>query len=133
MTITSATRWELKLLNKKSFNALVLWVVSTEVIPTSIGHITPAWIYLRGATSTPILSHLGQTHLKSTIMSLFGFRKWPTPVSLIAKPLWPFGIATLVTYYLVSSAQEAGVRSEEHRNNPKNPYAAQIAAAKAHH
>ncbi|KAF8678685.1 ATP synthase j chain [Rhizoctonia solani] len=125
MTITSATRWELKLLNKKSFNALVLWVVSTEVIPT-----TPVWIYLRGATSTPILSHLGQTHLKSTIMSLFGFRKWPTP---IAKPLWPFGIATLVTYYLVSSAQEAGVRSEEHRNNPKNPYAAQIAAAKAHH
>ncbi|CAE7221902.1 unnamed protein product [Rhizoctonia solani] len=70
------------------------------------------------------------THRKSSKMTLFGFRKWPTP---IARPLAPFGIATLVTYYLVSKAQDAGVNSEEHRNSPKNPYAAQIAAAKAHH
>ncbi|KAH7334799.1 ATP synthase j chain-domain-containing protein [Rhizoctonia solani] len=63
-------------------------------------------------------------------MSLFGFRKWPTPV---ARPLAPFGVAALITYYLVSKAQEAGVNSEEHRNNPKNPYAAQIAATKGHH
>ncbi|KAF8608392.1 hypothetical protein BDV93DRAFT_519437 [Ceratobasidium sp. AG-I] len=62
-------------------------------------------------------------------MSLFGFRKFPTPV---AKPMAPFFIATAVTYYLVSKAQDLGVRSEEHRNSPKNPYAAQIAAAKAH-
>ncbi|CAE6461491.1 unnamed protein product, partial [Rhizoctonia solani] len=67
---------------------------------------------------------------KSSKMSLFGFRKWPTPV---AKPLAPFGIATLITYYLVSKAQEAGINSEEHRNSPKNPYAAQLAAAKGHH
>jgi N-acetylglutamate synthase-like GNAT family acetyltransferase len=68
----------------------------------------------------------------------------------------PFFIATAVTYYLVSKAQEAGINcafslssplslrwltrfgfafvaAEEHRNSPKNPYAAQIAAAKGHH
>ncbi|KAG9089996.1 hypothetical protein FS749_000899 [Ceratobasidium sp. UAMH 11750] len=63
-------------------------------------------------------------------MTLFGFRKFPTPV---AKPLAPFFAATAVVYYLVSKAQNAGVNSEEHSNSPKNPYAAQIAAQKGHH
>ncbi|KAG8742923.1 hypothetical protein FRC10_000711 [Ceratobasidium sp. 414] len=83
-------------------------------------------------------------------MALFGFRKFPTPV---AKPMAPFFVATVITYYLVSKAQNAGVNcaflvlptisfasgshglnaAEEHRNSPKNPYAAQIAAQKAHH
>ncbi|KAG8753650.1 hypothetical protein FRC12_011405 [Ceratobasidium sp. 428] len=63
-------------------------------------------------------------------MALLGFRKFPTPV---AKPMAPFFIATGIVYYLVSKAQAAGINSEEHRNSPKNPYAAQIAAQKGHH
>ncbi|QRV98055.1 ATP synthase j chain [Ceratobasidium sp. AG-Ba] len=63
-------------------------------------------------------------------MTLFGFRKFPTPV---ARPMAPFIAASVVVYYLVAKAQDAGVNSEEHRNSPKNPYAAQIAAQKGHH
>ncbi|KAG8932315.1 hypothetical protein FRC03_005336 [Tulasnella sp. 419] len=61
---------------------------------------------------------------------MFGFRKWPTP---FAKPLWPFGAATVVTFYLVAKAQDMGVRSGEFANDPRNPYAQQIAKEKAHH
>ncbi|KAK7694132.1 hypothetical protein QCA50_003708 [Cerrena zonata] len=81
-------------------------------------------------------------------MALFGLRKWPVPVltSLdsystraqtfvlqVAKPLWPFFAASAITYYLVSKAQDAGVKSEEFRNDPRNPYAAQIAKENSHH
>jgi F-type H+-transporting ATPase subunit j len=120
-------------------------------------------------------------------MAFFGLRKWPTPVSasgvmLIAlvatysicildthlvpvllvqvfRPLWPFFAASGITYFLVSKAQDMGVRCESlhpyknssshpssfypsflqfyplaegFRNDPRNPYAAQI-AKEAHH
>lgn len=73
-------------------------------------------------------------------MAFFGLRKWSTPVSanglmLIAlvvtrpicilgthfvpvllaqvfRPLWPFFAASGITYYLVSKAQDMGVRCE---------------------
>ncbi|KAI9446877.1 ATPase, F0 complex, subunit J [Russula earlei] len=62
-------------------------------------------------------------------MAFFGLRKFPTPV---ARPLWPFVAASCITYYLVSKLQDIGVRSEAFRNDPRNPYAAQI-AKEAHH
>ncbi|KAH9920351.1 ATP synthase j chain-domain-containing protein, partial [Fomitopsis serialis] len=62
-------------------------------------------------------------------MSFLGLRKWPTPV---AKPMWPFVAASAVTFFLVSKAQDMGVKSETWRNDPRNPYAAQI-AKEAHH
>jgi len=60
-------------------------------------------------------------------MAFFGLRKWPTPVrpifqsssvcgkphySQIVKPLWPFMLASGVTFYLISKAQDSGVRCE---------------------
>lgn len=63
-------------------------------------------------------------------MAFLGLRKWPVPV---AKPLWPFVAASGITLYLVSKAQEAGVKSEEFRNDPRNPYAAQVAKESQHH
>ncbi|KAG2019696.1 hypothetical protein CC2G_005111 [Coprinopsis cinerea AmutBmut pab1-1] len=62
-------------------------------------------------------------------MAFLGLRKWPTP---IAKPLWPFMVAGSITMYLVYGAQQSGVRSAEWRQDPRNPYAAQI-AKEAHH
>ncbi|KZT00052.1 uncharacterized protein LAESUDRAFT_732643 [Laetiporus sulphureus 93-53] len=62
-------------------------------------------------------------------MSFFGFRKWPTPV---AKPLWPFITAGFVTYYFVNKLQDMAVKSEKYKNDPRNPYAEQI-AKEAHH
>ncbi|KIJ66639.1 hypothetical protein HYDPIDRAFT_109753 [Hydnomerulius pinastri MD-312] len=62
-------------------------------------------------------------------MAFFGLRKWPTPV---LKPMAPFIAASAVTFYLVSKMQDMGVRSEEYKTSPKNPYAAQI-AKEAHH
>ncbi|KAI0672641.1 ATPase, F0 complex, subunit J [Trametes maxima] len=62
-------------------------------------------------------------------MSFLGLRKWPTPV---AKPMWPFVAASVLTVFLVGKAQELGVKSEGYRNDPRNPYAAQI-AKEAHH
>ncbi|OBZ69118.1 hypothetical protein A0H81_10876 [Grifola frondosa] len=50
----------------------------------------------------------------------------------VAKPLWPFVTASLLTFYLVSKAQDMGVKSETYRNDPRNPYAAQI-AKQSHH
>ncbi|KAH9832835.1 uncharacterized protein C8Q71DRAFT_775196 [Rhodofomes roseus] len=81
-------------------------------------------------------------------MSFLGLRKWPTPV---AKPLWPFAIAGAITFALVAKAQDMGVKcafalcmpchvsltahnppAETWRNDPRNPYAAQI-AKESHH
>ncbi|RPD66518.1 hypothetical protein L227DRAFT_606604 [Lentinus tigrinus ALCF2SS1-6] len=78
-------------------------------------------------------------------MSFLGLRKWPTPV---AKPLWPFVSASLLTWFLVGKMQDLGVKcayslsfsphplpprvSEGFRNDPRNPYAAQI-AKQSHH
>ncbi|KAH0579817.1 hypothetical protein J132_05712 [Termitomyces sp. J132] len=50
----------------------------------------------------------------------------------VVKPLWPFLIAGSITLYLVNKAQESGVRSPEWRNDPRNPYAAQIAKESLH-
>ncbi|KDQ16402.1 hypothetical protein BOTBODRAFT_107373 [Botryobasidium botryosum FD-172 SS1] len=63
-------------------------------------------------------------------MAFLGFRKWPTPV---ARPMYPFFLATGVTYYLVSLAQEAGSSSPTFANDPKNPHAVRLAAQKEHH
>jgi len=60
-------------------------------------------------------------------MAFLGLRKWPTPV---AKPMWPFFAASVLTYYLVSKVQDMGVKSDEYANDPRNPYAAQIAKQK---
>ncbi|KAF9460678.1 ATP synthase j chain-domain-containing protein [Collybia nuda] len=62
-------------------------------------------------------------------MAFLGLRKWPTP---ILKPLWPFMAAGTLTMYLVSKAQDNAVRSPENRNDPRNPYAAQIARESLH-
>ncbi|KAN0116600.1 ATPase, F0 complex, subunit J [Russula decolorans] len=62
-------------------------------------------------------------------MAFFGLRKWPTPVF---RPLWPFFAASGITYFLVSKAQDVAVRSEGFRNDPRNPYAAQIAKEEHH-
>ncbi|KAI0784338.1 ATP synthase j chain-domain-containing protein [Abortiporus biennis] len=63
-------------------------------------------------------------------MAFLGLRKWPTPV---AKPIWPFIAASGLTFFLVGKMQDAGVKSEEFRNDPRNPYAAQIAKESAPH
>ncbi|KAI0077666.1 hypothetical protein K474DRAFT_1057427 [Panus rudis PR-1116 ss-1] len=65
-------------------------------------------------------------------MAFLGLRKWPTPV---AKPIWPFVAASGITFYLVSKMQDMGVKSEQWKNDPRNPYAAQIAkeSANEHH
>ena len=66
--------------------------------------------------------------------------------------MWPFMAAASVTFYLVSKGQEAGVRckhaatplvresclkflftADEYKNDPKNPYAQQVAKEAAHH
>ncbi|KIM77481.1 hypothetical protein PILCRDRAFT_825258 [Piloderma croceum F 1598] len=61
-------------------------------------------------------------------MSFLGLRKWPTPVM---KPMWPFMAAAGITFYLISVGQAKGIRSPEYRNDPKNPYAAQLAKESA--
>jgi len=63
-------------------------------------------------------------------MAFLGLRKWPTP---IAGHLWPFFVASAITFYGVTKAQNALIKSPEYANDPKNPYAAKIAASKAHH
>jgi len=63
-------------------------------------------------------------------MAFFGLRKWPTPV---LRPMWPFIAASGLTYYLVSSLQDMGVKSETYAKDPRNPYAAQIAKEESHH
>ncbi|KAF8213499.1 ATPase, F0 complex, subunit J, partial [Mycena galopus ATCC 62051] len=49
----------------------------------------------------------------------------------ILKPLWPFMVAASISLYGISKLQDSAVRSAEFATNPKNPYAAQIAAEKA--
>ncbi|KAG8984412.1 hypothetical protein FRB90_005346 [Tulasnella sp. 427] len=51
----------------------------------------------------------------------------------VAKPLWPFGVAAALTFFLVSGLQDAAVQSEQYRQDPKNPHAQKIAATSAHH
>ncbi|KAF8329046.1 ATPase, F0 complex, subunit J [Amanita rubescens] len=62
-------------------------------------------------------------------MAFLGMRKWSTPV---IRPMWPFLIGGSVVAYAVYSLQEKGVRSEEWRNDARNPYAAQIAKESLH-
>ncbi|KDR73803.1 hypothetical protein GALMADRAFT_251619 [Galerina marginata CBS 339.88] len=62
-------------------------------------------------------------------MSFLGLRKWPTP---ILKPLWPFMVAGTVTMYLVAKAQSSGIRSEQWRNDSRNPYASELAKESLH-
>ncbi|KAH9023967.1 ATPase, F0 complex, subunit J, partial [Lactarius pseudohatsudake] len=50
----------------------------------------------------------------------------------VFRPLWPFFAASGITYFLVSKAQDMAVRSEGFRNDPRNPYAAQIAKEEHH-
>ncbi|THH28205.1 hypothetical protein EUX98_g5984 [Antrodiella citrinella] len=47
--------------------------------------------------------------------------------------MWPFLAASTLTFYLVAKMQDAGVKSEEWKNDPRNPYAAQIAKESAAH
>jgi F-type H+-transporting ATPase subunit j len=83
----------------------------------------------------------------------------PVPVLLaqVFRPLWPFFAASGITYFLVSKAQDVAVRcelsrpkpvrklsqltpalffshplAEGFRNDPRNPYAAQIAKEEHH-
>ena len=80
----------------------------------------------------------------------------PVLLAQVFRPLWPFFAAGGITYFLVSKAQDMGVRcelfhsirksqltltpsfhlspplAEGFRNDPRNPYAAQI-AKEAHH
>ncbi|KAJ7655217.1 ATP synthase j chain-domain-containing protein [Mycena polygramma] len=58
-------------------------------------------------------------------MAFLGWRKWPTP---ILKPLWPFMVAASISLYGISKLQDMSVRSPEWAKDPRNPYAAQIAA-----
>ncbi|KAI6125710.1 ATPase, F0 complex, subunit J [Pisolithus croceorrhizus] len=62
-------------------------------------------------------------------MAFLGLRKWPTPV---LRPMAPFIVASGITFYLVKTMQDMGVRSETYAKDPKNPYAAQL-AREAHH
>jgi F-type H+-transporting ATPase subunit j len=67
----------------------------------------------------------------------------------VMKPLWPFFIAGTATLYLVAKAQESNIRctlprvpllnvlktyltAPEFRNDPRNPYAAQLAKESIH-
>ncbi|TFL07452.1 ATP synthase j chain-domain-containing protein [Pterulicium gracile] len=66
-------------------------------------------------------------------MAFFGLRAWPTP---IVKPLWPFFIASGLTFYLVNKVQDMAVRSEstpDYAKDPRNPYAVQISKEHAAH
>ncbi|KAI2604841.1 putative mitochondrial F1F0 ATP synthase subunit Atp18 [Hypoxylon fragiforme] len=47
-------------------------------------------------------------------------KKFPTPV---LRPLAPFFAAGLVIAYGVNSAQNAMMKSDEWKNDPRNPYA----------
>ncbi|KAJ7919038.1 ATPase, F0 complex, subunit J, partial [Mycena leptocephala] len=46
----------------------------------------------------------------------------------VVKPLWPFMVAASISLYGISKLQDMGVRSPEYAKDPRNPYAAQIAA-----
>ncbi|KAK7064566.1 ATP synthase j chain-domain-containing protein [Favolaschia claudopus] len=58
-------------------------------------------------------------------MAFLGWRKWPTP---ILKPYWPFMVAATISLYGISKLQDSAVRSGDFAKDPRNPYAAQIAA-----
>ncbi|KAK3825960.1 MAG: ATP synthase subunit J, mitochondrial [Benniella sp.] len=45
-------------------------------------------------------------------------RAWSTP---ILRPMAPFFVGGAVTFYLINSAQEAMLKSEQFKNDPRNP------------
>ncbi|KAK9381528.1 ATP synthase j chain-domain-containing protein [Kockiozyma suomiensis] len=50
--------------------------------------------------------------------SFLGWKKYPTP---IMKPLWPFAVGAVVTYYAIGKAATAMMDSDEFKNDPRNP------------
>ena len=61
---------------------------------------------------------------------MFGLRAWPTP---LAKPLWPFAIASVLTWVGVAKLQAVALDTPDARTNPKNPYITSQAKAEGHH
>ncbi|KAI1468398.1 ATP synthase j chain-domain-containing protein [Daldinia caldariorum] len=60
---------------------------------------------------------------KMSKLSWFGaypLKKFPTPV---LKPYAPFYVAGLIILYGVNAAQNAMMKSDEWKNDPRNPYA----------
>ncbi|KAI0782518.1 ATPase, F0 complex, subunit J, partial [Irpex lacteus] len=51
----------------------------------------------------------------------------------VVKPLWPFAVASLITFTLISKAQDAAIRSDAYKNDPRNPYREQLAKEEATH
>ncbi|GJJ12044.1 hypothetical protein Clacol_006285 [Clathrus columnatus] len=49
------------------------------------------------------------------------------------KPLWPFFAAFSLTFFLVSKAQDAAVKSEAFAHDPRNPYALKASKEQGHH
>ncbi|ROW13691.1 hypothetical protein VPNG_04514 [Cytospora leucostoma] len=65
-------------------------------------------------------------------MSWFGatpLKKFPAP---FLKPMAPFFAAGIVIAYGVNAAQNAGLKSAEWKNDPRNPLAKSAGAAAAH-
>ncbi|KAH7316650.1 ATP synthase j chain-domain-containing protein [Stachybotrys elegans] len=50
-------------------------------------------------------------------------KKFPAP---FFKPHWPFFAAGLIIFYGVSSAQSAMMKSDEWKNDPRNPNAKSV-------
>ncbi|KIY47325.1 hypothetical protein FISHEDRAFT_45607 [Fistulina hepatica ATCC 64428] len=67
-------------------------------------------------------------------MAFLGLRKWPTPAILLQflKPMWPFMAAGAIVMYTVSTIQDKAIRAPQYINDPKNPYAAQLASKAVH-
>ncbi|GLB34510.1 putative ATP synthase j chain [Lyophyllum shimeji] len=54
------------------------------------------------------------------------------PHPQIVKPLWPFMVSGGIVLYLVARMQDQAIRSPQWRNDPRNPYAAQLAKESLH-
>ena len=101
------------------------------------------------------LSRFGYTlALVTALLTRFSSCSIVTIIFQVFRPLWPFFAASGITYYLVSKAQDMAVRcalfhifshlpahtffsnfsykAEGFRNDPRNPYAAQIAKEEHH-
>ncbi|CAG81134.2 ATPase, F0 complex, subunit J [Yarrowia lipolytica] len=49
----------------------------------------------------------------------FGIRRaYPTP---IVKPLWPYAVGGVITFFLFAKAANASMNTEEFINDPRNP------------
>ncbi|KAG0083201.1 hypothetical protein BGZ93_010300 [Podila epicladia] len=46
-------------------------------------------------------------------------KAWSTP---FIRPMAPFLVGGAVTFYLINVAQEAALKSEQFKNDPRNPY-----------